>query len=176
MTIRPILTLAVVAAVSFWASAQTTPAGPSAAEQLQMLKTNRELLEDLLDQGTRVSDANTPLDRAAECQRATDRLARELRTAVDRADADRANEIGEYVERIVVEGFVPNFETARRDAKPGSPDYERVKAMHREATDSLDKLGAALPTDGPLSKSKRLQQAREKLADASAKLGKPDGR
>ena len=176
MTIRPILTLAVVAAVSLWASAQPHSAGPSAAEQLQMLKTNRDLLEDLLDHGMRVADANTPLDRAAACQRSTDRMAREMREAVDRADADRANEIGDYVERIVVEGFVPNFETARRDAKPGSPDFERTRTMHRDAAESLDKLGAALPTEGPLSKSKRLQAARAKLADASAKLGKPDER
>ena len=176
MTIRPLLTLAVAAAVSLWASAQPSTAGLTAAAQLQLLKTNRELLEDLLDQGMLVADANTPLDRAAACQRSIDRMARELQPAVARSDADRANEIGDYVERIVVDGFVPNFEIARRDAKPGSPDFERVKTMHAEAHKSLDTLSATLPSEGPLSKSKRLQQARAKLADASAKLGKPDDR
>ena len=70
----------------------------------------------------------------------------------------------------------PDLEIARSHSKPGSPDYERVKAMHREAAQSLDSLSATLPQDGPLAKSKRLQQAREKLAEASAKLGKPDER
>ena len=173
MTFRNLLTLALVASVSLWASAQPAPPRLTAGEQLQLLKTNRELLEDLLDRGARISDAHTPLDRAAECQISADRLARELRTAVDRSDADRAGEIGGFVETIVADGFVPNLEIARRTANPGSPDYERVKAMHREATRSLDDLTATLPTAGPLAKSKRIQQAREKLAEASAKLGKP---
>ena len=174
MKTRNLLTLLTAATVSMWATAQPANSGLTAAEQLQLLKTNRELLEDLLDQGTRLSDANTPLDRAAECQRSADRLAREFRAAIERSDADRAGEIGEHVDKIVVEGFLPNLEIARRDSKPGSPDYARVKTMHRTAAESLDSLSASLPKDGPPAKSKRFQQAREKLAEASAKLGKPE--
>jgi len=173
---RNLVGLLVAGVVSMGASAQPAHPGLSAGEQLDLLKTNRELLEDLLDQGTRVADANTPLDRAAECQRSADRFARELRTAIDRSDADRACEIGDLVGKIVVEGLVPNLEAARQHSKPGSPDYERVKAMHREASQSLDNLNATLPRDGPLARSKRLLQAREKLTDASAKLGKPEDR
>ena len=174
MKIRHALALLAVAVISMLATAQPANSGLTAAEQLQLLKTNRELLEDLLDQGTRVSEAHTPLDRAAECQRSTDRLAREFRTAIDRGDGDRACEIGDHVEKIVVEGFVPNLETARRDSNPGSPDYERAKAMHRQATQNLDALHGTLPTDGLLTKSKRFQQLREKLAGLPAKLGKPE--
>lgn len=173
MKIRHLLSLFAVAAVSLLASAQPGNSGLTAHEKLQLLQANRDLLEDLLDQGVRVADANTPLDRAGECQRSTDRLAREFREALARSDADRADEIGDHVEKIVVDGFLPNFETARRDSKPGSPDYERVQAMHRDAAASIDKLTASLPSDGPLAKSKRLQQVREKLADTSNKLGKP---
>ncbi len=174
MKFRHFLALLVAAGVSMLASAQPANSGLSAYEQLQLLKSNRELLEDLLDQGTRVSDANTPLDRAAECQRSTDRLAREFRAAIERSDSDRACEIGDHVEKIVVEGFVPNLETARRNSKEGSPDFERVKSMHRNAVQSLDGLHGTMPKDGPLAKSKRFQQLREKLADTSTKLGKPE--
>ena len=174
MKIRHALALLAIACISMLATAQPTNSVLSADEQLKLLKMNRELLEDLLEQGTRVSEANTPLDRAAECQRSTDRLAREFRTAIERGDGDRACEIGDHVEKIVAEGFVPNLEAARRDSNPGSPDYERVKAMHRQATQSLDALHGTLPTDGQLTKSKRFQQLREKLADLPTKLGKPE--
>ena len=176
MTFRNLLTLLVAGAVSMWASAQSGTVGLTAADRLQLLKTNRELLEDLLDQGTLLADANTPIDRAAECQRTTDRLARDFRTALDRSDADRAGEIGDHLDKIVSEGFAPNLESARRDSKPGSPDYERVQAIHRDAVQSLDNLNATPFPDGPLAKSKRLRQAREKLAATAAKLGKPDDR
>ena len=176
MTFRNLLTLMIAGAVSLWASAQSGTVGLSAAERLQLLKTNRDLLDDLLDQGTRVADANTPLDRAAECQRITDRLAREYRTALDRSDADRAGEIGDHLDKIVSEGFAPNLEIARRDSKRGSPDYERVQAIHRDAVQSLDELNALPLLDGPLAKSKRLRLIREKLAETAAKLGKPDDR
>ena len=172
MKLRTPLTLLVVAIVSMAVSAQSGNIVLTAAEQLQLLKTNRELIEDLLDQGTRVSDANTPLDRAAECQLSTNRLAREFRSAIDRADADRACEIGDHVEKVIVEGFVPNFETARQNSKPGSPDYERVRTLHREATQSLEKLTATMPQEGPLTKSKRFLHVREKLGLAAAKVGK----
>ena len=176
MAFRNLLTLLVAGVISMWASAQTGTVGLSAAERLQLLKTNRELLDDLLDQGTLMADANTPIDRAAECQRTTDRLAREYRTALDRADADRAVEIGDHLDKIVSEGFAPNLESARRDSKPGSPDYERVQTIHRNAVQSLDDINSAPLPDGPLAKSKRLRQAREKLAATAAKLGKPDDR
>ena len=176
MTFRNLLTLLFAGTVSLWASAQSGTVGLSAADRLQLLKTNRDLLDDLLDQGTRVADANTPIDRAAECQRTTDRLAREYRTALDRSDADRAGEIGDHLDKIVSEGFAPNLEIALRDSKPGSPDYKRVQAIHRDAVQSLDGLTATPLPDGPLTKSKRLRQAREKLAATTAKLGKPDDR
>jgi len=171
MTIRHLATLLAAAAVSMWASAQSGNTGLSTGERLELLHNNRQLLEALLDQGTRISDANTPLDRAIECQLSTNRLAREFREAIDRADADRAHELGDHLQTIVTEGFMPNWVVAKRNAKPGSPDYERVQATHLEAAKSLESLTAAVPRTGPLAQSKRLQLIRDRLTDASAKLG-----
>lgn len=171
---RHLIAIGFIVAASFAARAQPTPAKLSAAEQLQMLGANRELLEDLLEQGTNLTSANTPIDRAAECQRSSDRLARELRAALAKSDADRAAEIGDHFEKVVVQGFVPNLEIARKNSKVGSPDYERVRELHLDATAKIRALDAQFPAEGPLATSKRLQSVREKISGANAKLGPPE--
>jgi hypothetical protein len=169
---RPLLVTVALAALAAWVSAQPGY-NPSAAHSLRMLKANRGLYEELTKSALALSDKNTSLDRADECRKVADRLAREAREAVDRKDADRLAEVSDHLHAVTSDGLAPNLAEARRDIAPKSPDYGRLQEVHQEAFDSLTRTANSVPTDGELGTSKRAQAAREKLAAAAARIGPP---
>jgi ribosomal protein L17 len=169
---RPPIVLAVIAALAAWVSAQPGFA-PSAADSLRMLKANRGLYDDLTTSALALADRHTSLDRADECRKVADRLAREAREAVDRKDADRLAEVSDHLHAVTADGLAPNLADARRDIAPQSQDYRRLQEVHQQAFDSLTRTANSVPTDGALGTSKRAQAAREKLAAAAARIGPP---
>ncbi len=172
MRTRPLLVLAALAALAAWVSAQPG-SGPTAADSLRMLRANRGLYEDLTASALELSRQNTSLDRADECRKVADRLAREVREAVDRNDADRLAEVSDHLLSVATDGLAPNLSDARRDIRPPSEDYERLQTVHRQAFNNLTRTADAVPTDGELGGSKRAQAAREKLTSAAARIGPP---
>lgn len=153
-----------------WAAAQH-PTGGTAAERLELLKANRPLLEDLLGHGLSLGDKNSPLDRAKESRETTNRLARELRTAVILGDADRIAEMTDLHTRVWKEAFAPNLCEARDTIPPHSEAYKQVRQMHREAAKAVADLAAGIPIDGPVGALVRVKTAREQLETAAADLG-----
>jgi hypothetical protein len=163
---------AALAALAAWVSAQPG-SGPTAGDHLHMLRANRGLYEDLTASALAMADKNTSLDRADECRKVADRLAREVRQAVDKNDADRLAEVSEHLLSVTTDGLAPNLSDARRDISPKSPDYPRLREVHEQAFDTLTRTANAVPTDGELGGSKRAQTAREKLAKAVDRIGPP---
>jgi len=172
--IRTPLFLIAFAVISAWASAQNASGPTTAAEHLGLMKSNRKLLEELIEEGVRLGDANTNLERAADCQSVANRLGRELKRAIDLDDADRVVEMSDHFSSLIQSGFLPNLETAKENIPVGSPDYPRLLAIHTTAANSLDAVKLLIPTEGKLSKSLRVQAARIKLEAAAAAVGKPE--
>lgn len=172
MKTRPLLVTAVLAALAAWVSAQPG-SGPMAGDYLKMYQANRGLYEDLTRSALALGNSNTSLDRADECRRVADRLAREVRDAAERKDADRLAELSDHLNTVATDGLAPNLSAARTDINPRSPDYPRLREVHRQAFDNLTRTVTAVPTDGDLGNSKRAQAAREKLAAAAARIGPP---
>lgn len=172
MRTRPLLVVAALAALAAWVSAQPGYT-PTAADSLRMLKANRGLFEDLTRSALALSERNTSLDRADECRKVADRLAREAREAADRKDADRLAEVSDHLFAVTSDGLAPNLAEAHRDIAPRSADSKRLQEVHQQAFDSLTRTANAVPTDGELGTSKRAQAAREKLTAAAARIGPP---
>jgi hypothetical protein len=171
---RPLLVTAALAALAAWVSAQPGYT-PTAGESLKMLQANRGLYEDLTRSALNLSlaDKNTSLGRAEECRRVADRLAREVRDAVDRKDADRLAELSDHLHAVTTDGLAPTLADARRDINPQSKEYGRLQEVHQGAFDNLTRTATAVPTDGDLGTSKRAQAAREKLTSAADRIGPP---
>jgi hypothetical protein len=168
---RTALTLFALAGLSVWASAQNPAPGLTAGEQLRLFQSNRTLLDGLIDHGLKLSDANTPLDRADECRKAADTLGLALRQAAAESDADRVAELSDHLTAVVRDGLTPSLAQARRDIHPASADFERLKRVHADTHQSLAETRQALQSDEGVGRSARVRDARAKLADAADKIG-----
>jgi hypothetical protein len=159
--------LAALAALAAWVSAQPGFA-PTAGDNLRLLQANRGLYDDLTRHALDLGRSNTSLDRAEECRKVADRLAREVREAVERKDADRVAEVSDHLCAVTADGLAPNLADARRDITPQSQDFPRLQEVHQKAFDSLSRIATAVPTEGESGTA-----AREKLAAAVARIGPP---
>lgn len=173
MKIRTPAFVLAFALISAWASGQNATGPLTAAEHLNLLKTNRKLLEELLDEGVKLGDSNNNLDRAAQCQSVAVRLTRELKSAVDLDDADRVTEMSDHFSTLIQSGFLPNLATAKENIPVGSPEYPRLLAIHTDAAKNLDTVKVLIPTEGKLAKKKGISDARAKLQAAAAAVGQP---
>jgi hypothetical protein len=166
-------TLAVLLAgglLAAWGAAQH-PAGGTAAERLQLLKDNRELLGDLLAHGLTLGDKNSALDRAVESRETAQRLARELRSAVILGDADRIAEMSDLYRRVWAEALAPNLIEAQSYVRPQSERYKEMRKLHQDAAKDVAALAAGIPATGPVGGLARVQDARKQLEAAVADLG-----
>ena len=173
MTVRSLITVAAFAALSGWVSGQGPSPRRTAAEEAALLAKNRPLLEGLLDDGLKLADAETPLDRAAACRAAADRLAVELRAAAKYEDADRVSEIGDQLTALLTDGFLPPFAAARADIGPTSPDFPRLQTLHRESASQFAAAVDSLSTAGPFAAGPRVAALRQKLAAFAEHVGQP---
>lgn len=179
---RSALTLSIAVTLCAWVSAQPAATGPTAAEQLKLLKSNRDLLEDLIDHGVKVSKNADVLDRTDECRRAAGTLATALSRAATGpgADADRIAELSDHLGSVWSEGLTPNLREATALIPPSSPQYGRLKDVSKWATDDVKKVEAAIPVEGKLGTSAKVKIAREQLTAIAAQLAaaapKPDAK
>lgn len=172
MTARTLAVIAAFAALSGWVSGQG-PAVRTADEEATLLAKNRRLLEALLEDGLKVADAETPLDRAAACRRAADRLAVELTSAAKYEDGDRVNEIGTQLTDLLTDGFLPPFSAARAEIGPESPEFARLQLLRVESAAQLAAAVEGLPTTGPFANRPRVVTLRQKLAAVAAQVTPP---
>lgn len=173
MTARTLIAVAAFAALSGWVSGSAPAVGRTADEEATLLKKNSTLLEGLLDDGLKLSAAETPLDRAAACRRAADRLSVELSAAARYEDADRVSEVGDLLTDLLTDGFLPPFTAAQADIPPSSPDFPRLQLLHRESASQFAAAVDALPATGSFAAGRRVSAVRKKLAALAARVGTP---
>jgi hypothetical protein len=161
--------------LSFWASAQHQPSGPSAPEQLKLLQANQELLQGLLADALRLTSADTTLNRATECHKAAQTIATALEksAASPSAEPSRIAELGEHFTKLLKDGLAPTLAEARSQITPGSRDYPRLKELHEQTRQSLTAIQKVIPTSGPVGEARTVVQLRESLATLSDQFTMP---
>jgi hypothetical protein len=155
------LTLTVFLGLAAWAGAQGPPAGLTAAENLDRLKANRALLDQLIDRGIELGGAGNPVDRAEACQRTAGSLAYWVGLAAADQNPDRVAELGGHLEAVIRDGLVPNLDEGRRTVTLESA--ARLDAAREKARGDLDRLRDALAAPGKVADSRRVKDLRGKL-------------
>ena len=168
---RYALLLTTFAALAAWAGAQGPAPSLTAADQLRLFKSNRALLDNLVDHGVKMSAADTPLARAEECRRTALTLATYTkRAATEDQNPDRVAELANLLGEVVREGLAPNLDEAKRTFPPESRQAKRVGELRDTTKHDLDAVRAAIPA-GKVGDNAKVQAALARLAELRAKFG-----
>jgi hypothetical protein len=166
---RAMLSLFSFAALSAWVGAQS-PATLPADVQVKQFKTNRILIENIVDNGIELSSADNPLQRAEACRRTALTLANNVRRAADNEDADRVAEFTILFSKVVREGVIFNLDVAKKSITPESQDAHRLKTVSDQARNDLNGIRNAIIERGNLSESEKVKNAL-KMIDEIGKIG-----
>jgi len=98
--------LAVFLGLAAWAGAQGPPP-LSTADQLNMLRANQGVIEELVDQTVKLGGADTPLMRAETCRKTTRTFVVWVSRSADEGNPDRAAEFGGHLEAVVRDALIP---------------------------------------------------------------------
>jgi hypothetical protein len=167
---RAALLLFAFAGLAAWAGAQGPPPLP-AATQVKLFKTNRALIESLVNHGLDIAAKDDPQDRAEECRKTARTLVNYLaRAAQDDQDADRVAELAGLLTEVVRDGLAPNWERARREIPPGSPREPELLRTRDAATSDLDAARNAVPA-GKVADHPKVRQALNRLTELKTAFG-----
>jgi DNA primase len=154
-----------------WVGAQgPAPATPSAADQLRLLKSNSVLIENLVDHGVSLSNANTPVQRAEHCRAAAKTLANAIQDAATKQEAERIAELTGLFREVVRDALVPTLRDAQTNIAPESPDAKRLRELRELANADLAVLKAAIPTTGKVAENARVKSALKQLEELTESL------
>jgi hypothetical protein len=168
---RMMLTLIAFAALSTWVGAQG-PSPLTAEIQVKQFKSNRILIENLIDHGIYLADADNPLARAEGCQMTARTLANYLERAAGNDDPDRVAEFANLYSEVVRDGLVPNLEAAKSLIKDqNSPDALHFKQLNNRARVDLDGVRKSIPTGGKVAENEKVKSALQKINELASKLG-----
>jgi hypothetical protein len=170
---RSLITLVAFMALAAWAGAQGPPSPLPAATQAKLFKSNRKLLENLVNHGIDLAKADRPLLRAEECRKTAKTLANFLERAAEDQDPDRVAELAGLMGNVVREGLVPNLNAAQDEIRPGDPGEADLAKVRASATEELNSLPAKIPTEGKVGDSQKVKEAIAALQALKASLGKP---
>jgi hypothetical protein len=166
---RSVLTLFIGAALCAWVSAQGTP--PLTAEvQVKQFKNNRILIENLVDHGIYISNADDSLARAEACQRTARTLANYLERAAGEGDPDRVAEFAELFSQVIREGLMPNLDAAKKSITEKSPRADTLKRVNTQVRGDLDGVLKSIPTEGKLAGSDKVKTALRAIQELAGKL------
>jgi hypothetical protein len=168
---RSLVTLVAFMALAAWAGAQGPPPPLPAAIQAKLFKSNRLLLEQLVDHGIKLANADR-LVRAEECRKTATTLANYLGRAAEDQDPDRVAELAGLMGDVVREGLVPNLKAAQDEIRPGDPREAQLVKVRERATEDLNSLPGKIPTDGKVADSQKVKEAIAALQALKASLGK----
>lgn len=156
----------IVAVVANWAGAQV--AAPSAPANVLRLRTNADLLENLLGHGVAVSDAPDPIGRADECRKAVGVLGDALSAAAGegRPDAARVAELADRTADLLETGLAPVLDSARDRVRRGSPGAERLAEVERDLAGEVADYRRAVSPVSRLGGDMRVIEARAHLERA----------
>jgi hypothetical protein len=167
--VRIASTLLVFATLSAWAGAQG-PTGIPAADRLKLLRANRQLIENMVDNGIDLARADTPLRRADVCYRTTRSLSEAMQAAAGEQNLDRVAELCGHLDAVVRDALAPNLADASRTIPPGSPDESELKKLRATALKDFDDLSRALPVGGKVGGDARVRDVVGKLESLRDKL------
>ena len=170
---RTFFILSAVAMLCAVSTAQPGDAPLTAAERLAMLRANRVLIDDLVDDGLALAAQNRSLDATELAVGSSTRLAVALQRAIADGDADRMSELGDHLDAMIGEAVVPGLREAKSTIPPGSPDYVRYLAVHKKAFERLSPVAEEVPIDGKGWTVDRIRRCRERLAATLSQIGKP---
>ena len=156
---RALFTLVAAAALCAWAGAQGPAPTLEPADQVKLLKTNRILIGNLVDDGLALANAGNPLERATACRGTARSLANALMVAAGNDDPDRVAELADLMTEVIQEGLVPNLEVAERTVQPGSPQAARLAELKTIAAQDLDDIGTAVPAGTQLTDNQKVKAA-----------------
>jgi len=170
---RALLLLTTFATLAAWAGAQGTAPPLSPADRVRLFKTNRTLVENLVNDGTELADfGEDALRRAVTCRRTTAVLAEYLSGAARDQNPDRVAELADLMGVVVRDGLVPNLDEADRTIPAESRKLrEQLAATQTGVTDDIDAVGRAIPP-GKVGESAKVKAALESLAALKAKVKK----
>ncbi|HSQ57576.1 MAG TPA: hypothetical protein VLM40_17775 [Gemmata sp.] len=164
---RVLLILTSFAVLAAWAGAQGGPPPLSAADRVKLFKTDRALIDQLVNHGIDLSKADDRLKQAQECQATARTLAVYLRRAAeDEKDPDRVAEMAGLLTDMVRDGLAPNLKAARETYPATSPQGKQVVQLGESAMKDLEDW-AAIPA-GTLGNSEKVKAAFEALAGLKA--------
>lgn len=163
-------TFAVLALLATWAGAQSSNPAPLAGDQLKLFQTNRELLENLIEHGIELANADTPVARVKACRESAKDLGRALRDAAELDDADRVAELGDHLTAVIRHGLVPTIDDARKTIPAGTPADRELVEQTLLATDEAKQFGGSIPALRKLALSAKVNDVREKLQAAHDSL------
>jgi len=134
----------VFAALAALVGAQGPTPALAPPDQARLLKRNRDLLKATVDSSLDLTDKNSPLDRAAACNKLVKVWAGAVEQAVRERDAARASEMGGLLNKVADYGVAENLRIARKDIQQNSP-MERELFKHRDdARKEIDRLTSVL--------------------------------
>lgn len=169
---RSLLTLFAFMLLSAWAGAQGT-APLSAATQVKQFKNNRLLIENLVDHGIDLANADNSVSRAEACRQTAQTLANYVSRAADEQDPDRVAELATLFGEVIRDGLVPNLDETRKTVTPESPAGRKAKTITSQTVSTMSDVRRALETPGKVGDHDRVKSARSALDALKAKLPQP---
>ena len=163
-------TFAALALLATWAGAQSSNPAPLAGDQLKLFQSNRELLENLIEHGVELANADTPVARVKACRESAKDLGRALRDAAGNDDADRVAELGDYLTAVIRHGLVPTIDDARKTIPAGTPAEQELVEQALRATEEAKGFELSIPALGKLGASAKVNDVRAKLRAAGETL------
>jgi hypothetical protein len=170
---RSLVTLIAYAALAAWAGAQGPRAPLDAATQEKMFKSNRTLLENLVNHGIDLADADRPLQRAEECRKTATTLSNFLVQSAEDQDPERVVELAGLMGEVVRDGLVPNLNDAQKEIRAGDPREAQLNKVRETATRDLDNL-SRLPSQGKVGSNQKVKEAIAALQELRERLKKSD--
>lgn len=164
------ITVAALALLAAWAGAQSSNPAPLAGDQLKLFQSNRDLLENLIEHGIELANADTPVARVKACRESAKDLGRALRDAAGLDDADRVAELGDHLTAVLRHGLVPTIDDARKTIPVGTPADQELVELTARATEDAQQFELSIPARGKLAQSSKVNDVREKLRAAGESL------
>jgi hypothetical protein len=169
---RCLLTLFCFAALAAWADAQGPAPTLTAEQRARLFKSNRMLLENMVNHGIAMAEADNPLQRADECRKTASTLARSLGRAAEDQDPERVVELAGLFGEVIRDGLVPNLDAAQANIAPGDPREAQLQKLRERTAEEID--GLKLPADGKAGANQKARDALAALQALKSKLVKND--
>lgn len=156
------------------ASADEPSAPPADLGRVWQVQRNQGLVQDLIEGGVHLANAEDHLQRARYCNDLATSLAEEIRQAADDHDGDRAIELGRHLQDVLQNGVAANLNKERAQVPHGSTRETEMNSVRIESgniTNHLLKELDQILKDNPAALKEVLQAVGE-AQNAVAAAGK----